>query len=36
MAMRSKRYRVSEHDGVIAGLKERHPALRARWGKATP
>jgi DNA polymerase-3 subunit alpha len=36
MAMRSKRYRVSEHDGLIAGLKERHPALRARWGKAAP
>jgi DNA polymerase III alpha subunit len=36
MAMRSKRYRVSEQDAVIAGLKERHPSLRARWGKAAP
>jgi DNA polymerase III alpha subunit len=36
LAMRSKRYRVAENDGLIAGLKERHPALRARWGKAVP
>ena len=36
MAMRSRRFRVAEDDGVIARLKERHPALRARWGKAAP
>ncbi|TMQ70518.1 MAG: hypothetical protein E6K80_08295 [Candidatus Eisenbacteria bacterium] len=36
LAMRSRRFRVAEHDGVIAGLKERHPLLRARWGKAAP
>jgi DNA polymerase-3 subunit alpha len=36
MAMRSRRFRVADNDGVIAGLKERHPALRARWGKAAP
>ena len=36
MAMRSRRFRVAENDGVIARLKERHPALKVRWGKAAP
>jgi DNA polymerase-3 subunit alpha len=36
VAMRSRRFRVAETDGVIARLKERHPALRVRWGKAAP
>ena len=34
VAMRSRRFRVSEEDGVIVKLKERHPGLRVRWGKA--
>ncbi len=33
-AMRSRRFRVAEDEGVIARLHERHPMLRARWGKA--
>jgi DNA polymerase-3 subunit alpha len=36
LAMRSRRFRVAEDDRVIAGLKERHPTLRVRWGKAAP
>jgi DNA polymerase-3 subunit alpha len=36
VALRSRRFHVAEDDGVIAGLKERHPALRARWGKGAP
>ena len=35
-ALRSRRFRVAEDDAVIARLKERHPQLRARWGKAAP
>jgi DNA polymerase-3 subunit alpha len=34
LAMRSRRFRVAEGEGVIADLRERQPALRARWGKA--
>jgi DNA polymerase-3 subunit alpha len=33
MAMRSRRFRVRAHDGLIAGLKERMPSCRVRWGK---
>jgi DNA polymerase III subunit alpha len=33
LAMRSRRYRVSEDDTVITTLRERCPGLRARWGK---
>jgi DNA polymerase-3 subunit alpha len=33
MAMRSRRFRVAEDDRVIADLKQRHPTLRARWGR---
>jgi DNA polymerase-3 subunit alpha len=30
---RSRRYRVSYGDAVIEALRERFPAIRARWGK---
>jgi DNA polymerase-3 subunit alpha len=33
MAMRSRRFRVTAHDGLIAGLKARVPSCRVRWGK---
>ena len=33
MAMRSRRFRVRANDGLIAGLKERVPSCRVRWGK---
>ena len=33
MAMRSRRFRVRAHDGLIAGLKERVPSCRVRWAK---
>jgi DNA polymerase-3 subunit alpha len=33
MAMRSRRFRVRAHDGLIAGLKSRVPSCRVRWGK---
>jgi DNA polymerase-3 subunit alpha len=33
MAMRSRRFRVRAHDGLIAGLKARVPSCRVRWGK---
>ncbi len=33
LAMRSRRYRVSEDDAVITTLRECCPGLRARWGK---
>jgi DNA polymerase III subunit alpha len=33
MAMRSRRFKVAEGDRVIADLKQRHPSLRALWGK---
>jgi len=33
-ALRSRRFRVIEGEGVITRLRERHPTLRARWGKA--
>jgi len=33
-ALRSRRFRVVEGEDVIARLRERHPTLRARWGKA--
>ena len=33
MAMRSRRFRVSAHDGLIAGLKSRVPSCRVRWGR---
>ena len=32
-AMRSRRFRVGAHDGLIAGLKSRVPSCRVRWGK---
>jgi DNA polymerase-3 subunit alpha len=34
VAMRSRRFRVAEGEGVVAGLRERQPRLRVRWGKA--
>ena len=36
MAMRSRRFRVRAHDGLIAGLKERVPSCRVRWAKGGP
>ena len=33
MAMRSRRFRVREHDGLIAGLKTHVPTCRVRWAK---
>jgi hypothetical protein len=33
MAMRSRRFRVRAHDGLVAGLKERVPSCRVRWSK---
>jgi len=36
MAMRSRRFRVGAHDGLIAGLKDRVPSCRVRWGKGGP
>ncbi len=33
MAMRSRRYRVSEDEAVIITLRDRCPGLRARWGR---
>jgi DNA polymerase-3 subunit alpha len=33
LAMRSRRFRVAEREELIGRLKERHPGLRARWGK---
>src|SRR5262249_4657225 len=33
MAMRSRRFRVGAHDGLIAGLKDRVPTCRVRWAK---
>jgi DNA polymerase-3 subunit alpha len=33
LAMRARRRRVAQHDGLIAGLKERVPSCRVRWGK---
>ena len=36
VAMRSRRFRVSEDEAVAAGLRERFPTLRVRWGKGAP
>ncbi|MEO5989893.1 MAG: DNA polymerase III subunit alpha, partial [Candidatus Eisenbacteria bacterium] len=33
LAMRSRRYRVGQGDGVITDLRSRVPSARARWGK---
>jgi DNA polymerase-3 subunit alpha len=33
VAMRSRRYRVAEDEGVVATLRTACPGLRARWGK---
>jgi DNA polymerase-3 subunit alpha len=33
MALRSRRFRVRAHDGLIAGLKSRVPSCRIRWGR---
>jgi DNA polymerase III subunit alpha len=32
-AMRSRRYRVADDEGVVATLRDRCPGLRVRWGK---
>ena len=32
-AMRSRRFRVTEGESVIATLRQRHPMLRAKWAK---
>jgi len=36
LAMRSRRFRVRAHDGLITGLKSRVPSCRVRWGKGGP
>jgi hypothetical protein len=33
LAMRSKRCRVAQAEGLLEGLKARVPSCRARWGK---
>jgi DNA polymerase-3 subunit alpha len=33
LAMRSRRFKVGAHDGLIAGLKTKVPSCRVRWGK---
>ena len=33
LAMRSRRCRVAQDEAVVAGLKERVPGCRVRWGK---
>jgi DNA polymerase-3 subunit alpha len=35
MAMRSRRFRVRAHDGLIAELKARVPTCRVRWGRGS-
>ncbi|MGH7742047.1 MAG: LAGLIDADG family homing endonuclease, partial [Candidatus Eiseniibacteriota bacterium] len=36
LAMRSRRFRVREHEDVAAALRGRFPSLRVRWGKGAP
>jgi DNA polymerase-3 subunit alpha len=36
LAMRSRRFRVAEDDGLAGRLRERHPHLRVRWSKGAP
>jgi hypothetical protein len=31
--MRSRRFRVRDDEQIVGALKERLPALRARWGR---
>ncbi len=33
LAMRSRRFKVREADGLVAGLKARVPTCRVRWGR---
>jgi DNA polymerase-3 subunit alpha len=33
LAMRARKRRVAQSDGLVAGLKERVPSCRVRWGK---
>jgi DNA polymerase-3 subunit alpha len=36
LAMRARRRRVADGDALIAGIKQRVPGCRVRWGKGAP
>ena len=33
-ALRSRKFRVADDEGIVTRLRDRHPALKVRWGKA--